>query len=160
MKKAVVILFAALLVGGLLYGALASVMVTLPDIPDPWVEAWEKAELKAQLRSTRGKFMLTGARDILEEPAYEGTTIREYWVESISVQIAELPTGDLLPEIPEGREIKFRVGKRGRSAHVSRMGRLILMVHTRSYTIGRDRKKVDEDTAIQIFEPFEEAAAP
>ena len=160
MKKAWPVLPAALLVGGVLYGALAYVNVGDPDIPDPWVEAWEKAGLKAQLRGTRGRIKLTGARDILEKPAYEGTTLREYWVEGISVQIAEFPTGDLLPDISEGREMKCRIGKKGRSAHVSRKGRLVLMVDTKIYAVGSDSKKVRESTAIRIFEPFEEAATP
>ena len=85
MKKAWPVLPAALLVGGVLYGALAYVNVGDPDIPDPWVEAWEKAGLRAQLRGTRGRIKLTGARDILEKPAYEGTTLREYWVEGGTV---------------------------------------------------------------------------
>ena len=159
MKKAWPILPAAILVGTALFGALATVKVGEPDTGDPWLKTWEEAGLQAQLRSTRGKIKLVGARETLEEPEYKGTTIRDYLVKSVSVQVVELPSADLLPKIPGGESLDFRLRKKGRRAHVFRKGRLILLISTHTRAMGITGP-VPEEFVIRTIVAFEEAATP
>ena len=160
MKKAWPILPAALLVGTALYGTIASVRPPEPE-PDRWVVAWKEAGLEASLRSTRGgRLILSGERRRLEEPAFEGTSLRDYWVEGILVQILELPAPDLFPEIEEGRHADFRPGDKGRRAHVLRKGRTLILVHQKIYAIGTSAKTVPMRTVRKILDGVEDRIEP
>ena len=121
--------------------------------------AWKEAGLQAQFRSTDEKFKLSGLRKTLEEPEYEGTTLRDYLVNSVSVQVAELPSDDLFPDLPGGRNMRFRPGRKGRRVHLSRKGRLVLMVSTHTRVAGISGE-VPGEFVIQVFEAFEKVATP
>ncbi len=134
MRRLLPVLGSGTLVALCLWGILAAVERPLPAREDPWLEAWLGAGLKAQFveaQSEPGKRLIfADGRDYFKRPDLAATRLRRYSVENVPAQVAEIPPGDSLPELPEGRHPGFRLRKKGGAIHACRSGRWLFLLST------------------------------
>lgn len=134
MRSAFPILAAALLAGGALYGFLAAVRPAQVPDEDPWLQAWLRAGLHAQFRSSSSEpakhLQLRLQRERFERPEFSGTRIRSYAIHGVRAQVVELPSADLSvfgdPDRPE-EEGAVRYGN-GDADRYCRRGRFLLVL--------------------------------
>jgi hypothetical protein len=163
-------LLAVLLAGGLLslalYGLLSAVDHSAPVEPeDPWLEAFRAGGLVAQLVSVSSDpdkhLAFADARDLAKGRSFDHSVLRRYTVQNVTVQVAILPRGDLLPELPEGRHPGFRLKPKGSVSHLCRSGRNLLFVRTTQSGLLPmfDDPPTPRPLAEKLFEIFEKTAA-
>lgn len=145
----------------LLYGILCAAERRLPEPEDPWLDAFIAEGLKAEFRSVstepQNHALASDARPLFKGPTFDGTQIRNYQVQSASVQVLRLPATDLLPEIAEGRNLDFRFKKPGQPVHYVRSGRTILFVAVFSKWVPIvGQMKTPKQDVEAIFDAFEE----
>jgi hypothetical protein len=166
MKRGWPIVLAAAASGLALYGLLLAVQPAPTRDEDPWLRAWAMGGMKAQFRSfstsPAEQFALRDARPLMARPDFDGTTLRDYHVQSLSAQVAEFPSAALLAkEIPEGRHLEFRLdpgNKKSGVSHVCRVGRRVLLVSTRVSAGGFFVMPAPVATVERIFDLFPRAA--
>jgi hypothetical protein len=161
MRAALPVLASAALAAAALYGLLASARRQVPSPADPWLEAWTRAGLKAEhhFDDEGADPIWWAARKAFRTPPADRSTMRRYIVENAQVQVVELPGAGLLPDFPEGRHPKFKLGQEGDPIHLCRRGRRIVFVSMR----GRDasifgRLPVPQAAVDRIFDAFEPVA--
>ncbi len=150
-------------VAGLLYGLLWAAERPLPLSEDPWLDAWIAEGIKAEFRSTSTEpknHLLPGdLRSKVDGPEFEGTILRNYVVQNISVQVARLPKPGLLPQVAEGRNLETRFKQGGHVVHVCRAGRTILFISgTGKWIPLVGQMKISKKDAERLFDAFETAA--
>jgi hypothetical protein len=163
MRSYVGIALSGLCLGGALYGALASVGRNVSHESDPWLRAWRAAGLHAQLQTVDAEpgrsLLFSDARQLFDAPPLDRTVLRRYVVDGATVQVAVLPSGESVPELPQGRHFGFRLRPKGPSIHLTRTGRHLLLARTGGLWVpflgpwGVPREALE-----RIFVAFEEEA--
>ncbi|HEX7901702.1 MAG TPA: hypothetical protein VF950_28340 [Planctomycetota bacterium] len=162
--KALAPLAAALVAGAGVYGALAAADRKLPPPPDPWLEAWLQAGLKAQFRvetdDPAKSLLFYDARGLFNLPGLDDLPIRLYQVAATTAQVVLLPNERaLLQDLPEGRHFDFRLKPKGGTAHVCRAGRRILFVSSQPNNVPLvGPVRVPRKSVETVFQAFEGAA--
>lgn len=157
------IALSALLLGGLLYGALAAVERGAGRDADPWLGAWQAAGLRAQLQTVDTEpartLLFADARPLFEAPALGRTALGRYIVDGVTTQVVVLPSRECVPEIPEGRHLGFRLRPKGSSIHLTRRGRHLLLARTGGgWAPFLGPVRAPRETLERIFAVFEEEA--
>lgn len=166
MKKHLAALLAcAVLVSGGLFGLLSAVDHSAPVEPeDAWLDAFRAAGMKAELIAVSSEpekhLGLSDARELAKGAAFQGTSLRRYIVQNVTVQVAILPRASLLPELPEGRHPGFRLKPKGSSTHLCRSGRNLLFVRTQTNWVPLlDEPPTPKGLVEKMDEVFERTAA-
>ncbi|MFN3486105.1 MAG: hypothetical protein ACK44W_11570 [Planctomycetota bacterium] len=157
------IALSALLLGGLLYGALAAVERGAGRDGDPWLGAWQAAGLRAQLQTVDAEpartLLFADAQPLFEAPALQRTALRRDIVGGATIQGAVLSSRECLPEIPEGRHFGFRLRPEGSAIHLTRTGRHLLLARTGGMWVPfLGPVRAPRETLERIFAVFEEEA--
>lgn len=164
MKRYLAPFLAAVLAAAGLYGALAAAARQLPPSTDPWLDGWLAAGLKAEFRAETPDpsqtLLFQEARKLFDRPGLRELAVRQYLVSQTGAHVVRLPdAAALAEEFPEGRHLDHKLKPKGGSAHVCRVGALLLVVSSQSRWIPFIGGTKTSKKAIEaIFDAFEESA--
>lgn len=136
MKQILPVLAVGALASLALYGVLTAVAHPRAEPEDPWADAFTAEGLKAQfvaISTEPSKEVMFGdGRDLMKGPAFEGTVLRRYVIQNVSIQVVVLPKENLLPAFPERPPAPFQLRAGGSDAYMGRWKRHILLVKKQS----------------------------
>ncbi|HLF93345.1 MAG TPA: hypothetical protein VJB14_07780 [Planctomycetota bacterium] len=164
MKHHLSAIAAGALVSAALYGLLSAIDRPGSEPEDPWLDAWRAAGLQGQLVTVSSEphkhLMFGDGRELCKGRPFSETVLRRYVIQSVSLQVVVLPKADLVPEFPEGRQLAFRLKKKGSSAHLCRSGRNLLFTRTQTQWMPfAGEPPVPKAILEKLFDAFEKTAA-
>jgi hypothetical protein len=161
MKPLMAPLACGALAAALLYGLLAAAERRIPEPEDPWLDGWVgdgmRAEFRAMSTEPEKDAMPHDTRELFRRDKPEGTMLRNYLVQNTSTQVVRMAKPGLVPEIPEGRSLEFRLRPKGNTFHVCRSGRTLVFVSMQGKWIPFvGQAKTSKSQVQEIFDSFEE----
>ena len=163
MKQVAPAIACALLAGGAIYGLLAAVRPAGASLEDPWLEAWRRAGLHVQFRTTSNDpsrhLQWFRERERYARPEFSGTRLRSYLIQGFRAQVVELPSDGLpgieLEDWPEEGPLPGRVSDRDN--HAWQEGRHLLILAERQ-RVALWTTALPKETRLKIEQAFRETA--